>query len=358
MKVVFCGDISVKNDNARLFAEQDLENLFNDVPIVLKGADMVVANLECAVTDKDTPIQKCGPNLAAPFGTVEVLKAAGVTHCALSNNHIFDYGKAGLYDTLAELAKNGIPYTGIGENIQDARKDLILTDGKVKVAVVNVCEHEYSCALEDRVGAREFDPFETADDIVEAKKNADYVVLVYHGGKEHCEYPSPRLKKLCRSMVKRGADLVLCQHSHCIGTYEEYEGGSILYGQGNFHFVSSSYSADNEKWNTGLMVEVEFGDRLQVKFIPVKVEGLGIRLATADEAKRILGQLHERSKALVDGSWKDRWHEFCYTVPYYSQIGNCIPEDKRELFGHFLDCEAHEDVLKELFPTCNLINEK
>ena len=33
-----------------------------------------------------------------------------------------------------------------------------------------------------------------------------------------------------------GADVVLCQHSHCIGCYEQYEGAHILYGQGNFHF--------------------------------------------------------------------------------------------------------------------------
>ena len=38
-------------------------------------------------------------------------------------------------------------------------------------------------------------------------------------------------------MAENGADVVICQHSHCIGCYEEYQGCYILYGQGNFHFA-------------------------------------------------------------------------------------------------------------------------
>ena len=70
----------------------------------------------------------------------------------------------------------------------------------VRVTLINVCEHEYTYATETRVGARPFDEFETMQDIREAKKDADYVIVVYHGGKELCQYPSPRLMKACREM--------------------------------------------------------------------------------------------------------------------------------------------------------------
>ncbi len=358
MKLLFCGDISVKNsETEKLFAAQNAEALFNDIPAEFAKADSVIVNLECAVTDKDTPIQKLGPNLKAPFGTVETLKKAGVTDCALANNHIFDFGKAGLRDTLAEIEKNGLGYTGIGENATDARKNMIIEKDGKKVAIVNVCDHEYSYALEDRVGAREFDPFETADDIAEAKKHADYVVLVYHGGKEHCLYPSSRQVKMCRSMIRRGADVVLCQHTHCIGCAEEFEGGYILYGQGNFHFV---WEGDSSKeWNEGLIVSVDFNEGVKVELIPTVVDGAGIRLANEEKKAEILKEIEERSKSLVDGSYKARFSEFCRApARNYYRFVEQLPPHEMERFAHYLDCEAHYDVWKELYKTLNATNEK
>ena len=115
MKILIGGDISVRASQ-ELFANKKTKELFNDVLNVTKQADEFIVNLECAVTDKDTKIKKFGPNLKAPYGTCEVLKEAGVTLCAISNNHIFDYGKAGIKDTFEQLDKNGLPYTGFGEN--------------------------------------------------------------------------------------------------------------------------------------------------------------------------------------------------------------------------------------------------
>ena len=144
MKITIGGDLSVTDENFELFNAGMSQKLFNDVIDVFKNSDKSIVNLECALTDKDTPIKKFGPNLKGPINTAETMKNAGVTNCVLSNNHIFDFGKPGLYDTLSALDKVGIAYTGIGENSSDARKNMILSDGKIKVAVLAVCEHEYS----------------------------------------------------------------------------------------------------------------------------------------------------------------------------------------------------------------------
>ena len=354
MKVIFGSDVSGKQNakTNRLFAERKTEEIFTDVLPVLREADAAIVNLECAITDSDHAIKKYGPNIKLPYGTAEVLKEAGIDYVGISNNHVFDFGKPGLEDTIRELEKNGIKYTGIGKNNIDARKDLILTDGKVKIAVIAVCEHEYSYALEDRVGCREYDPYDTNDDIVEAKKNADFVVVMYHGGKEHCRYPSPRLIKACRSMIKHGADLVMCQHTHCIGCYEEFMGGHILYGQGNFVFVDENKT---DLWNQVLLVSAEFTDKLKVEFIPVVVENdNNVALAKGEEKEKILNELTERSKSLHDGSWKKGWSEFCHSVRWYK----FVPEELGDRLAHFIDCEAHLDVLKEVYKTWNETNEK
>ena len=356
MKIIIGGDVSIKEDCWELFEKGCTNELFSDTVDLFKSGDFSIINLECAITDKNTPIEKIGPNLSAPMNTANVLREAGITHCTLSNNHIFDYGKAGVKDTLEMLDRAGIMYTGFGENSTDARKNLIITDGKIKVSVIAVCEHEYSYALENRMGAREYDPYDTMDDIIDAKKESDYVIVIYHGGKEECRYPSPRLLKACRSMVKRGADVVLCQHSHCIGCYEKFLNGHILYGQGNFHFIHKKYENPDDKgtmWNTGLLARIDIDKELKIDFIPTVARNKSVSQAKGKEKEKLLCELEERSKSLKDGSWYERWQEFALSQQRY----RIFPKEQYEEIAHYFDCEAHTDVCKEIFKTLNSTNE-
>lgn len=309
------------------------------------------------------------PHLKGPKTTADTLKAVGITDCLLSNNHIFDFGKEGVHDTLEQLDRVGLNYTGYGDNYENPRKNMYIEQNGIKIGIVNVCEHEYSYAIENREGARPFDEFETMQDIREAKKSADYVIVVYHGGKEHCRYPSPRLMKACREMVRCGADVVLCQHSHCIGCFETFEGAHILYGQGNFYFPKCMVT---EMWNEGLIACLDITkDGVQVEYIPVKSTdtGDGIRLATNEERSKIISDLLACNRQILDGTWLDSWKEFCRSVAgayknamagkngareHYTPDDN---PDEYQLFAHYLDCEAHTDVWHELFKTYNYTNE-
>ncbi len=355
MRIIIGGDVSIA-DSEELFRNCKGEELFGNIIDAFKSSDRVLVNLECAVTEKETPIKKIGPNLKAPLNTVKTLKEVGVTDLCLSNNHIFDFGKAGIIDTLEQIEKHGIMYTGFGKNETDSRKNMIMTDGKIKVAIIAVCEHEYSYSLKDRMGARPYDPYDTNDDILEAKKSADYVIVIYHGGKEECRYPSPRLLKACRSMVKHGADVVLCQHSHCIGCYEKFMDGHILYGQGNFHFVCKAYEDKEDNgymWNTGLLAQIDIDKELSIKFIPTIVDGLGVRLANDKEEARLLFELEERSKSLKDDTWYDNWRKFALSQERY----RALPKEQYEEIAHYFDCEAHTDACKEIYRTYNHTNE-
>ena len=102
MEIIIGGDLSIK-DSYEQFALCKTNELFNDVIHIFKNADKVLVNLECAVTECDTPIKKIGPNLKAPLNTIKTLKDAGVTDCCLSNNHIFDFGKK--YNSLQKNTK-------------------------------------------------------------------------------------------------------------------------------------------------------------------------------------------------------------------------------------------------------------
>lgn len=362
MKTLFVGDICPTKYTEAAFAAADMNTLFNDTLSIFKTRDFVFANLECAITESENRIKKFGPNLKAPRNTASVIKNLGVTVVGLSNNHVFDFGKEGALDTVKALCSAGIDYTGFGDNYADSKNNYVFEKDGEKICIIAVCEHEYSYALEDRMGSRPFDEFETLEDIRAAKAENDRVIVVYHGGKEQCHYPSPRLVRACRAMARAGADLILGQHSHCIGTYELYEGAHILYGQGNFNFVQQSKWAN---WNTGLAVcyDTKSGE---IEFIPVKQndELTGICLVKGDERTALLESFKALADTMENGKWKDGWHEFCLSVAegYLNNISRACREDSTErenaIFAHNLDCEAHHDVITELFPTYNATNEK
>ena len=358
MKAMFLGDVcpteNVKDD----FRQKNTDSLFTDVSEIMRGKDFISVNLECALTETDEAINKFGPNLKAPKETAEVLKLLDVKLCGLSNNHVFDFGTSGAIDTIEAIKNAGLDYTGFGMNYEESRKNYYFEKDGERIAVIAVCEHEYSYSLENRMGSRPYDEYDTIEDIIEAKKNTDRVIVMYHGGKEYSKYPSPRLIRACRAMVRFGADVVLCQHSHCIGCYEKYMDSHILYGQGNFNFLGSD---SKEEWFTSLAVDY---DTLtgEIAFTPIRASETYISLAKGEDAKQIMAEFEKRNAELQNGEWKRGWHEFCVSMKerYYEPILKALDPEYGErwyaYFGHMLDCEAHTDVWRELFPSWNLTN--
>lgn len=352
MKISICGDVCPGFSND-IWVSGDTDTLFHDVPTAFADSDRVIVNLECALTDSNTPIKKLGAPIKASPLCAEVLKRVGVTDCALSNNHVFDLGIQGIKDTIEAVENAGLNHTGFGENYEDARKNLVMEKDGLSVAFVNVCEHEYGYAMPDRMGARGFDVYDTMSDIRKAKETSDYVVVLYHGGKEQSIYPSPRLRKQSQEMIRQGADVVLCQHSHCIGCYEQYAGGHILYGQGNFHFINMY--PNHPHWQSGLIVQMDVSDGLLLEFVPVEVVENGIQLAKGEKAAVILKMFESQSADLQSDEWLKGWRQFCEDGAqsyYIDAIKNAHTENatdlQNEIFAHYLYCEAHRDVLEEL----------
>ena len=148
-------------------------------------------------------------------------------------------------------------------------------------------------------------------------------------------------------MARAGADVILCQHSHCIGCYENYGGSHILYGQGNFHFVNPVWSSD--MWNTMLAVTYDTVSHA-IDFIPVVAEGLGITLAKGSERDRLLAEFAARNASLLDGTWKQEWHDFCLSKEesYKKVIANACNEEatqrQQDVFGQIGRASCRERV--------------
>lgn len=366
MGIIIGADVVPTLSNTDLFKNGDAVSLAGKELCELLGqADYVICNLEIPLSDQTSPIDKFGPNLIAPTSCINGIRALGISLVTLANNHIFDHGEQGLTSTIRELNKAGIAFTGAGNSLSEANKPFYFSVQDKCYGVYACAEHEFSIAGENSPGANPFDVFESPDHIASMKDRCDYVIVLYHGGKEHYRYPSPYLQKACRKMVEKGADLVICQHSHCIGCEEKYRDGTIVYGQGNFIFSQN----DNEFWNTGLLIEVSGNGR--INYIPVIRTTDGVRLADAKEKTKILDEFILRSKRITEtGFIENEYREYAIKsingyIKYFSVFHNSLFFRGLNKLSHyllekqivhrylgkrqtglinFIECEAHREL--------------
>lgn len=369
IKIVIGADIVPTKSNASLFAKADVDTLVgNDLKKLLDSANFTIFNLEVPLTDLSTPIKKCGPNLIAPTKTIAGLKAINPHFFTLANNHILDQGEQGLNSTMSLLDKYGIDYAGAGKDVEEAAKPYVLEQDGKKIGIYCCAEHEFTIATEITPGANPFDPLNSLDHIMELKKQCDYVIVLYHGGKEHYRYPSPYLQKVCRKIVDKGADFVVCQHSHCIGCEEKWHEGTIVYGQGNFLFDDG----DNEYWNTSLLIELNVGNKLEVSYIPLCKNNNSVRLADETEGNLIMAKFHERSKEILSKCFvQENYSKFAESMilGYYYRISGKVSSflpiriinklsnylflkwiygsKEKTMIENCLECEAHRELFSQ-----------
>ncbi|MBE6651194.1 MAG: CapA family protein [Ruminococcaceae bacterium] len=368
MNLIIGADIVPTDTNAPIFSEGNAENLVGaELKAILDSAAYRIFNLETPLTDEATPIPKGGPNLIAPVSAVKGYRALGIDLLTVANNHILDQGIKGLKTTLKALEDNSIAYVGVGDNAEDAAKPYYFEFESKKIGVYACAEHEFSIVNNSTPGANPFDAIRSYGHILEMKANCDYIIVLYHGGKEHYRYPSLDLQKVCRGFVDSGANLVVCQHSHCIGCEEKYRDGTIVYGQGNFLFDHSK----KDEWKTGLLIKLD--ESFNVSYIPVVKNENTVLLADSEKSKEIISAFEKRGEEIKSPEFiEKKYTEFSMTmIDGYLRILSgkkmCLPYkvlnkllkgkllhfsmnrrfNKRKLLSvlNVIECEAHRELI-------------
>lgn len=360
MKILIAGDYLPTECNMELFENRNIENIFDEKILNLfEEADYTVANLEGCFCNEGKTINKQGPCIKATeksfYGYIDI----GLKAVNLANNHCLDFGPNGLHSTISMLEKNGIKYFGAGENKFDAQSPLIYEYNGIRVGFLGIAEREFTISTDTTPGAYAFDELYTLDTIVAAKKNCDYLIILYHGSKEYYRYIVPYVQNRCRRFVDKGADFVICQHSHCVGCMENYSNKTIIYGQGNFCFCR----LDNDYTNNGLLVLIDT-EKNECSYYPVIREKYRIRSANENETKKIISEFYKRSELVKNKEFVfENYLQFAskssefYDNICYGRIGKLIKKIKfNRLFNfiysskydvnmiNILQCEAHRDI--------------
>jgi poly-gamma-glutamate synthesis protein (capsule biosynthesis protein) len=337
--ILIIGDFFPVPTNFTRFQQADVSYLLGErLCDLFRSADYRICNLEGALTDKPGYCEKTGPALYAPTTCVNAYTALGINCCTLANNHITDAGSEGLLDTVATLDKAGIKHLGAGQ-LPDIRRHIFFEVGGKTICLYNVAETMYNAPTQERPGAFLYDEYLVCRELEQLKKKADYLIVVYHGGVEKFRYPSPQTRLRFHRMVDSGADVILSQHTHCVGSEEYYKGAYLLYGQGNFLFRSFN----NEFTDTGLAIELLLDDK---GFSVKKHMVHAVEDRVIYDEKQDFSDFDERSSHITDDAFlRSQFRTYCgkkvfpYLVAYkgknfiYKALGRISPKLRNRFIG-------------------------
>ncbi len=359
----FCPWLRIEDE----FKKENWKPLFDSVRPFFHQNDLNVLDLECPLTTSTSGINKTGPHIKAHPETVAILTDLNCKLVATANNHFKDYGWEGMQETYTALQKNKIEWFGSGANFNEASKTFYWKKEDTTIAFINVAENEWTTTFGDDPGCHPIDLPNVFNQIQEAKKTADFIVVIAHGGHEHYELPSPRMKKWYRFFVDAGASAVIAHHTHIISGYETYKEAPIFYSLGNFCFDWKGLR--NLPWNKGMIVRLQFekGQPVtsQMEFVSHNSDETGVFLFHEKEKNDLLLHLEKLNGIIADDqklqqefdkyvlTWKpvmNTWFQ-----PYKGKImaglykrgllPSIITKRKKMLFTNLIRCEAHRDIV-------------
>jgi len=325
-RILIGGDIMPAGINEAAFGCGDAEAILGDLLPAFQNADLVIANLEAPLLNTQSPVHKSGPVLGVPATCIAGLAAMGIDVVGLANNHTMDHGDLGLQSTLATCTEAGIECVGAGSSLEAASRILVRDVLGHRIGFLALAEHEFGIATRTRSGVCPLDPVVFSRAIRAQQDTYDSLIVLIHGGNEFYRHARPALQQTCRYLVELGSDLVLCQHSHIVGCYEEYRGGYIVYGQGSFICDGADKPIF---WHEGLLISIDLkmGESPDFCVVPlVQSEGgkPGARLMKGERLLNFQQELQYRCKEIMDPSVVDQnWDEFCeqQRVEYLRRFG-------------------------------------
>ncbi|WP_288278169.1 CapA family protein [uncultured Prevotella sp.] len=365
MNIVITGDYCPQERVQALIDNNKGITVFQGLSNVLKDADYSITNFECSVVDDKNVIgiTKFGPCLSTNTKGVKLLKEIGFSCVTLANNHFRDYGNKGVENSIRAFNENGLDFCGGGLNIIEAQRIFYKEINGKMLAIVNICENEFSIATMKDAGSAPLDLIDNYNQISEAKRNADFVLVIIHGGSEGWQYPTPRMKKTYQWFIDIGADAVVNHHQHCYSGYEIYEGKPIFYGLGNFCFDEDG--SRDSIWNYGYLVRLCFDDIISFDLFPYEQcnHEATVKLLTNEKLEQFNQNIKEINNIInSERALQDNYQELvnqksgylAIVSPYLNEhvralasrhwIPYFLPRKKLLNILNFVECESHRDA--------------
>ncbi|MFA6407261.1 MAG: CapA family protein [Candidatus Paceibacterota bacterium] len=269
--LLFTGDVMLSRSvGKRMSKANDMTLPFLLIASTTQAADVVIGNLE-------GPVSSRGRNQGSIYSfradpkTIQGLTFAGFHVMSLANNHMWDWGRDALSDSISLLRENGILTVGAGRNEEEANLPLVLEVKKNRIGMLSYTDlYPKSLNAKGNVpGISNFSEARVSEAVTLLKQSVDIVVVLIHWGDEYKEKSNSEQQRLAHAFIDAGADLVVGTHPHVAQEIEQYNNGWIAYSLGNFVFDQTF----SEETRRGIMFVATIKDAklVNVLSIPTRI---------------------------------------------------------------------------------------
>jgi poly-gamma-glutamate synthesis protein (capsule biosynthesis protein) len=294
------------------------EAIYGDLLPILRRADLRIVNCECALTSTSAAVWKSGAVFKGEPLHVAGLKAVPFDVACLGNNHVLDFGVAGLHETRRVLARARIRTVGAGLTDAQALAPLSLRVNGQRIHVVNISEGEDLTASTGGPGVYGWDIALAAAQTRALKKLGGVVIVIAHGGLEYVPFPPPYVVAAFRALIEAGADCVIGHHPHVPQGIEWWQGRPILYSLGNFVFYQPT-TLQHRKTGFCVSLRCGHGRVSAIELHPYRITDTGLRCLAAKEARAFSKDLTRLSRPFATAAGPARaWNAW---LAYYGDAG-------------------------------------
>lgn len=277
--------------------------------------DIRIINLETSITHSETCFPK-GINYRMSPENALCLLSAGVDCCALANNHVLDWGRSGLLDTLSTLERLNIKAAGAGRSRTEAWAPAVFEIPGKGRALIYSCASVTSgapigwAARRDAAGiallptSAEKSLSLIADETSRVRRENDVVVLSFHWGPNWGYNIFEEDREFARRLIDEAQISVLhCHSSHHPKGIEVYHDRLILYGCGDFLNDYEGISGYEEfRGDLSLMYFVEIqpgsGDLVALEMTPLQIRRFRLDRPSKIDVEWLRRRLDRESRKL------------------------------------------------------------
>lgn len=285
-------DRSIKTLIEEKGADFVLEKLGGKENRFFEGIDFIFANLETAVVQEKVQSGKEVTFQSNPK-FLNILLKHKINLVSIANNHAYDAGRNGFYETVEHLKEYGI--TGVGDPKQVSELSSFQTEkGGYKIAFVAFNNTDFKLQIQEALSL-----------LKEVRLQNDFVIVSIHWGVEYSHLPSTFQKELAAQIVESGADVIIGHHPHVIQGMEFINGRPVFYSLGNFIFDQWFSDATQEGMAVGISLKKPAiyndqgisvqGPDIDLYLIPLQIEkGVPFQPAT-ERASAVLEKFYKYS---------------------------------------------------------------
>lgn len=140
ISILCMGDILLAEQSEELMELNGKDYPFKKIEEVFKNYSMVFANLEVPITYRGSMHPTKPYTFRLHPDNASYLKNLKINVVSVANNHILDFGRDGMFDTLSLISEWGIKYSGAGRNLQEARTPAVTSVKGTDVVILSYCE--------------------------------------------------------------------------------------------------------------------------------------------------------------------------------------------------------------------------